>query len=589
MANRRDNRVNLNAYQRGLLRLFRLGRWGYGSKTTAKLQKQSAESGESIFGLSSVLNVFSSYTQLSHDRRIKYADYDAMDDASPEIAGALSLMASECTGEDYHTKKVLWIESPDSALAKTLNRFLDRLSMEDRAWGTVRNLAKYGDCFLLNLFQENTEGKAFLQTVKWMHPTRVDRIEDLHLLGFKCPDLEGIVEPGNEEGVYRPWDFVHGRIMSYDSEDIYGRALIEEVRKIWKMLQILETMVAIAHIQRAIDRHIFYIDTTGLSDEEAMSLVKKFKTWLRKKDFFDPTTSQFKSDFNPVTIQEDLFWPTRENDVSKVDTLQGKDVPESLVKDLEYFRNKVCAGLGIPRDFLDGTTGGGAFDSKAALVLQDIHFARKMVRLQKSFKRMVRWLCEIHLFATTGGQVNRNFTVKMGSLSLVADIMNEDRWLKRAEVINQLAPLSDVMGWNKPAWSKYITTELLKDISQDVIRELLKGDDGQGVDPNLGKDADGDGETDEPAEPLKRPQRSPFLPTPKPDSISAKLFSSVDDDVMDQLREVFDDGKSSSNLKDMTEDFTRIKASIVKSYPELEKLSKRVDEMLAKETTSEGN
>ena len=223
MANRRDNRVNLNAYQRGLLRLFRLGRWGYGSKTTAKLQKQSAESGESIFGLSSVLNVFSSYTQLSHDRRIKYADYDAMDDASPEIAGALSLMASECTGEDYHTKKVLWIESPDSALAKTLNRFLDRLSMEDRAWGTVRNLAKYGDCFLLNLFQENTEGKAFLQTVKWMHPTRVDRIEDLHLLGFKCPDLEGIVEPGNEEGVYRPWDFVHGRIMSYDSEDIYGR------------------------------------------------------------------------------------------------------------------------------------------------------------------------------------------------------------------------------------------------------------------------------------------------------------------------------------------------------------------------------
>ena len=290
----------------------------------------------------------------------------------------------------------------------------------------------------------------------------------------------------------------------------------------------------------------------------------------------------------------DLFWPTRENDVSKVDTLQGKDVPQSLVDDLNYFRNKVCAGLGIPRDFLDGTTGGGAFDSKAALVLQDIHFARKMVRLQKSFRRMVRWLCEIHLFATTGGQVNRNFTVKMGSLSLVADIMNEDRWLKRAEVLNQLAPLSDVMGWNKPRWSQYLTEELLKDIPQDVIQELLKGDDGQGPDPNLGGDDAGGGDEkggksgdDGPAEPPKRPQRSPFLPTQKPDSISNKLFSSVEDDVMDQLREAFDSDNGSSHLKDMKEDFTRIKQSIVKSYPELEKLSKRIDEELAKTKLTE--
>lgn len=53
MANRRDVRVNLNAYQRGLLRLFGLSRWGYGSKTTAKMSRRATgETGESVFGLS---------------------------------------------------------------------------------------------------------------------------------------------------------------------------------------------------------------------------------------------------------------------------------------------------------------------------------------------------------------------------------------------------------------------------------------------------------------------------------------------------------------------------------------------------------
>lgn len=577
-ANRREQLVKLNPYQKALLRLFRGRKWGYGKGTTSHLNRAAVEGGESIFGLAATLNVFSSYTQLSHDRRIKYADYDAMDEASPEIAQILSLYASEVTAEDYHSKKIIWVESDDQDLVKNLERFMEKLSMDDRVWGLARNLAKYGDCFLLNLFDEGEGGKAILQSVKWIHPTRIDRLEEMSLVGFKCDDLRGIVDPHNDEGIYRPWDFVHGRMMSYDAEDIYGRSMIEEVRKIWKMLQILETMVAISHIQRSMDKHIFYIDTTGLSDEEAMALVKRFKSWLRKKDYFDPTTSQFKSDFNPVTFQEDLFWPTRENDVSKVDTLAGKEVPQSLVDDLNYFRDKLCGGLGVPRDYIDGKTGGGVFDSKAALVLQDVHFARKMVRLQKSLKRMVRWMCEIYLRGQQGENFKRNFEVRMGSLSIVADILNEDRWLKKADVVNQLSGVADVMGWNKQVWSKFIATEVLKDIPRNTLAALLVGGDA----PNVGGDSGGEGGDKEKLGKDVTPSK--YLPSPKPDSVATRLFSSDDTDPI--LRSLFHEEKPEQNIKELREDFDRLKKSVVKHYPELENLAKRVEKLA--ETKEDG-
>lgn len=580
--------VSLNPIQRALLRWFGGSTWAYGKGTAAKLNRRAAESGNSIFGLAAVMNVFQSYTQLSHDRRIRYADYDAMDDGSPEIAQILSLYAQEVTAVDPHTRRVIWIKSEDRRLARKLMAFLDSLTMEERLWGTARSLAKYGDLFWLNLtFQDKTSnppGKAYLRAIKWIHPARVDRIEDWSLKGFKAPDLEQIVVPGNSEmgeGIFAPWDFVHGRLMAYDNEDIYGKSMVDEVRKIWKMLQILETMAALAHVQSAVDRHIIKIDITGLSEEEAQQLVDLYKRNFRKKEFFDPETGQFKSDFNPVTIQEDLFWPIREGDLSNVDRLQGRDVPQGLVDDLNYFRNKLCSGLGVPKEYVDGTQSGGVFDSKAALVLQDVHFARKMVRLQNALKRLVQNLCEVYLIAQ-GEEIKTPFTVEMTSLSTVLDILNEDRWLKRAEVLNQLAPLAETMGWSKVAWSHYLAKDVLKDLPPEVLPALLAGDEGDGVDPpDLGIAQDGDGGDEPGASHFPKPgkaQTSRFLPSPKPDGIASTLYSSGSEDLAAKLTEAFGANapRPADHGADLRVDFERIKRSFVERYPDLSGLAERL-------------
>jgi hypothetical protein len=470
----------LNVVQRALAKIFRIDKWLYGRRGPARLGGKGESEQLRREQMSLLMGEFTAYTQLSNDRHVKYADYDAMDEGSPEVGAVLSLYAQEATPEDLKQRKVVWITAKDREIERKLTRVIDELDLEERAWGTVRNLSKYGDCFQLSLFSEgekmsgHAEGKLYLRSLQYIYPGRVKRIEADTLLGYVSEDLATILPPEDDEhNMYAPWDFTHGRLMAYDQESIYGRSMCEEVRKIWKMLQILETMVALAHVQRAIDRNIYYIDVGNASEEEALGLVKKYKQWLRRKEFFDPTTQQFKNDFNPVTIQEDIFWPTRANSNSRVDTMQGKIPPQGLVDDLNYFRNKLCAGLGVPREYLDGIQQGSVFDSKAALVMQDIHFARKMERLQRGFRKMLHRICQVHL--ALDGIVTNEFRVNMAPLSLISDRLNEDLLQRRSEVAGAMTAVADVMGWPKDTWNEYITKMLYKDLPAEVLEKLVQG------------------------------------------------------------------------------------------------------------------
>jgi len=570
----------LGPIQRSLLRLFGLDQWRYGPRTTPSTTARDATLLRRE-QMSMLMGEFSAYTQLSSDRRVKYADYDAMDEGNPIIANALSLVAQEATPEDSRKKKVLWIASKDPSVEKLLHRFLSEIHLEERAWGSTRNLAKYGDVFHLQLFdykEAKGEEKEILRfkSLQYIYPGRVDRIEDDELIGYRSPDLATIIPPGNSDGIYAPWNFTHGRVMSYDSESIYGRSFIEEVRKIYKMLQILETMVALAHVQRAVERHIFTIDVGNASEEEALGLVKKWKQWLRRKEYFDPTTQQFKADFNPNTIQEDIFMPKRTGSETKVDTLPSRVPPQGLVDDLNYFRNNLCAGLGIPRDYLDGVTQ-GAWDSKAALVIQDIHFARKIERLQRGFREMVKRICQVRLALEGKGEIP-DFDVRMAGLSVISDRLNEDLWQRRAEVMSALVALADSMGWDKEAWSKHVTSTFLHDVPEETLEKLLNSIRNNLLQQRTGMGADGKNGDD----PTKHDPSNPVSPElPKkmprdefPAGIKSLFADALGEEAADAMEESGTHDADAKNLKRLKADLSAMKEKIITSYPQLRNFAK---------------
>ena len=399
--------------------------------------------------------VFTGYADIQYDRVTKYRDYDRMDQASTECQTALDIYAEEASQPDSKVGMKVWVEAQDKAIANELNGMFQRIRLESKSWGVYRNIAKYGDCFEYLLL-----GTYGVHDIQFIHPSRCERVQEDGLMGFKCPDLSGVVPMDNKTNMFKPWDFVHFRVMAYDQESVYGRSFLEALRKVWKQLSMLETMIVIFRISKAVQRNIFYVDVGQASIQETAELVKQYEKFLKTKNqFIDPITKDFKMDYNPATLLQDIVWPVRPGSLSKVDKLENNANLGPLA-DLDAFKNKMRIGLGIPKDFFDGEVS-GAWNSKEALILQDARFSRKITRLQDSFRDGLVKLCQIHWAVTHQTYLEpQSFEVKLGTISDSAERIREDILLRKAQIMEILANLAITMGWNRMVWGDYLLDEV---------------------------------------------------------------------------------------------------------------------------------
>jgi hypothetical protein len=389
------------------------------------------------------------------DRVSKYREFDRMDVLSPEIHTALDIYAEEASQNDNKTGLKVWIDSEKPNVAEELNAMLQRIKQDKKVYGHYRNLAKYGDLFLyLNL------GGYGIHDTYYVHPSRMERIQSDGLLGFKSQDLAQIIPMDNKEGLFPPWSFVHMTCGAYDNESVYGSSFLDALRKAWNQLSQLELMICLYRISKAVQRNVFEVDTGQSSIPEAMQIVKEYDKMLRNKTtFIDPVTKQFKLDFNPATLLQDIIWPTRPGSTSKITQLKSDGNLGSL-EDLEYWKNKMRMGLGIPKDYFDGEYS-GTWNSKEALMLQDVRFGRKISKLQDGLRDGMVRLCQIHWAITHQEFLDPSaFIVNLGSISDSAERGREEVLLRKAQVLEILANVSVVLGWNRWAWSDYLLDEV---------------------------------------------------------------------------------------------------------------------------------
>jgi hypothetical protein len=399
--------------------------------------------------------IFTGYTDIQYDRMTKYRDYDRMDSASTECQVGLDIYAEEASQKDDKTGLRVWIESEQEAVSQDLNGMLQRTRTEFKAYGLYRNLGKYGDCFVYVM-----PGGYGVHDYQFVHPSRIERVQQDGLIGFKSPELASHLASDNKVGMFKAWDFIHMRITAYDQESVYGRSFLEPIRKVYKQLSMLETMLVLYRIAKAVQRNIFYVDVGQASVAETTNLVKDYERFLKnKQQFIDPKTNEFKLEFNPATILQDIVWPVRPGSLSKVDQLQNTSSIGPL-EDVDHFRNKIRTGLNIPKDYFDGEST-GAWNSREALMLQDVRFGRKITKLQDGMREGIIKLCQIHWAISKGEYLPPDaFSVQLGTISSTADRQREDILLRKAQILEILANIAVTMGWNRWAWGDYLLDEI---------------------------------------------------------------------------------------------------------------------------------
>ena len=278
-------------------------------------------------------------------RREVFRDFDAMDN-DPIIASALDIYADESTLKNEYGD-ILTINSSNEKVQSLLtNLFYDILNVEFNLWPWVRNMCKYGD-FFLGL--EVAEGKGIVNVT----PHSVYNTERIEMADPTNPHTVTftVTEDPNGKNKYDSYEMAHFRLLSDTNWLPYGKAMIENGRRLWKQLSLMEDAMLIHRIMRAPEKRVFKIDIGNIKPTEVDNYMQRIINKMKKIPFLDKNSGDYNLKYNMQNLTEDFYLPVRGSDSgTEIENLSGLEY--TAIEDIDYLKNKLFAALKIPRAYL---------------------------------------------------------------------------------------------------------------------------------------------------------------------------------------------------------------------------------------------
>jgi hypothetical protein len=366
-------------------------------------------------------------------RREIFRDYDAMDN-DPILASALDIYADESTLKNEYGD-ILTIRSSDEEVRAILNNlFYDVINIEFNLWPWVRNLCKYGD-FFLGL--EMAEGKGIVNVT----PYSVYNTERLEGTDETNPNyVKFHVEDDTMGKVdYENYEIAHFRLLADTNWLPYGKAMIENGRRLWKQLSLMEDAMLIHRIMRAPEKRVFKIDIGNIPPNEVDNYMQRIINKMKKVPFLDRNTGEYNLKYNMQNLTEDFYLPVRGGDSgTQIDNLSGLEY--SSIDDIDYLKNKLFAALKIPKAYLgyDENVNG-----KATLAAEDVRFARTIERIQRIVVSELSKIAIVHLYSQ-GISDDRltNFELQLVNPSTIYEQEKVNLWSEKIRLAQDIQGLN---------------------------------------------------------------------------------------------------------------------------------------------------
>jgi len=346
---------------------------------------------------------------------------------------ALDIYADDATQTDSQTSHTVWVESQDKRVKEELeDMFWKRLDIEEKIWPITRTLCKYG-----NDYEEIVVSDKGVVDLRFMPPATVRRIETPKgdLIGFTQSYTQDVsisekefekmklstgaaIGPGKDIAAFEDWRVSHMRLLSKHRDSLYGWAITEPARWVWKRLMLLEDAVLVYKLTRSPSRYAFYIDVGKQPKQEAERSIREVMQRLKKKKFVNPKTGKLDLKFNPLAMDEDFFLGVRDGKEStRVETLMGPSYQQ--VEDVQYFLYKLYAALKVPRAYLGYDEN---MPSKATLSQEDVRFARTVLRVQREVRNGLKKMSRVDLACRNIDPAAVDFDVKMTVPSAIFEL-----------------------------------------------------------------------------------------------------------------------------------------------------------------------
>jgi len=435
MANQKTRNVDSPLFKR-LTRLFSGPIINYRSQNSRQLRRRKLDKyartfqdvGGQKFERSGYnpLDNFSSYNMDTQSRLVRYADFDQME-YMPELASALDIYADEMTTFNVYNR-MLRIQCPDEEIKQILETlFYQVLNLEFNLFGWARTMCKFGDFYLYL----DIDAELGVKNAIGLPSREIERLE-----GQDKNNPNYIQYQWNSAGVtFENWQIAHFRVLGNDKFAPYGTSVLDSSRRIWRQLTLLEDAMMAYRIVRSPERRVFYVDVGNIPSQDVEQFMQRFITSMKRNQIVDPTTGQVDLRYNPMSVEEDYFIPTRGGVSTRIESLPGGAFTGDI-DDVRYLRDKLFAAIKIPQSYL--IRGDAGEEDKGALAQKDIRFARTVQRLQRSVVTELEKIGIIHLY-TLGFRADDllKFSLRLNNPSKISELQELETWNTKFSVAAQ--------------------------------------------------------------------------------------------------------------------------------------------------------
>lgn len=400
----------------------------------------------------------------------------------PEVSGTLNIYADEATTEDKEGK-IIHVQSKDEKIKKIIEECFERIGLEDLAWQIIRNMCGYGDDFYEIVVAQNA--KRILR-LNYIPRNMIQRLEkNGQLKGFKpvmqqAPAVSEtfyywkVTDNEKDKQIVQPWRICHFKIGSTGSSryDIYGESVLDSTLATISKLQMMEKALVIARVTRAPERRIYRVDVGTLQGDKAIRYAKEaVKQMVQKKALDTLVNSKVTTQKDIFGAVEDLVIPVRaDTQGNSIDTLPQLNNPGDI-GDLEYFRDKIFPGLGVPRQYLfdDAFT-----NANTNLSSKSVPFAKKIRRIQRFFLYNAYKIATIELrLKGYKKEITDEFILYMNNPS---NIDENERTTMESNKWNLIAAIKNIPGAAEgiPFYPDYLIYKNYLGLSEEEIIEVIK-------------------------------------------------------------------------------------------------------------------
>lgn len=449
-----------------LLTLFGFGAsTPYNSASLKKAKQGGLNPGmNGVGGLGNFQEWYSKQLQDGKDFNSQIADWKDMVAYSP-IAAAIRLITDECIQTEHSCPGTLWIEGADTDTESELNHLINvNLEMEDVIRSQFWWLISYG-----NNFEKLLIGPKGIHGWRKVELDQIERIvdENRRLIGFYYkqedpPDEQCALwgKAGEQKKLWKPWDFIHMRIMGEDRASEYGSSLLRPATQVYKKLRMAEDQMITYRLNMQPSRYVFMVDVGENPPTDVGTIVNDWNNYLRSNRRIDAKTNTYDHRYNPWGLDDLIIIPKRKDSTTDFQKLAGdNEVPD--ITDVKYQLRLLAGALNVPAEFLGvEPEGGSSLNAKSPLAIQDLKFLRSIKAVRNPVMQSYDKACRIHL-ALQNKDPFVPFKVKMSNISALESESQMELTSAQADLADKLIALGNNIDAPKDEWLRMIFTRFM--------------------------------------------------------------------------------------------------------------------------------